>query len=250
MIMNKKELWLRIANYQFDHLVPNNLWDTISALFGSKNPSELAFADKLTRKLSWDKKYAMKAIWEYKKFVYLGVISDFSVTPSKVIDQVWHEHLLFSAAYRKFCSEIIEYSFDHNPELVPVDAQIETYQSQYYHTIELYKKEFGAAPPAEIWDNTKFKGKKEKLDKPKKNDNNGGNSNGYDDSPALVSMFPAAESGEVEFGEGGVFDGGGAGGNWDGTAAESTEVDAGDSSNSSDSGTSCSSSCGSGCGGD
>ena len=27
----------------------------------------------------------------------------FGVTPSKVIDQVWHEHILFSRAYRDFC---------------------------------------------------------------------------------------------------------------------------------------------------
>lgn len=144
--MNKKELWFNIANYHFDHLVDTSLWDEIVAQFGGISPFTKAFANKLSRKLSWEKTFALRAIWEYKKFVFLGVTSDFSVTPSKIIDQVWHEHLLFSAGYRKFCKEIIQYNLDHNPELVFTDLQNETFQSQYFHTIELYKKSLGWSP--------------------------------------------------------------------------------------------------------
>lgn len=244
--MNKKELWLNIANYHFDNLVPTHLWDEIAAKFGGQNPFTLAFADKLSRKLNWKKKFALKAIWEYKKFVYMGVISDFSVTPSKVIDQVWHEHLLFSSGYRKFCKEIIQYDFDHNPELVAVDSQTEAFQSQYFHTIELYKQEFGFDPPHEIWDATKFEGKIEKIKKPQKTQNDSGNSDGYVGTDPLVSMFSSAESSDFEFG-GGEFSGGGGGGNWDDSGDDSSD---GNSADSSDSGSSCSSSCGGGCGGD
>jgi hypothetical protein len=60
-------------------------------------------------------------IREYKKFIYLGAVSDFVVTPSKIIDQVWHEHLLFTKAYRDFCSDVPGFSFDHNPKLIPVN---------------------------------------------------------------------------------------------------------------------------------
>ncbi len=244
--MNKKELWLNIANYHFDNLVPTHLWDEIAAKFGGQNPFTKAFADKLSRKLNWKKNFALQAIWEYKKFVYMGVISDFSVTPSKVIDQVWHEHLLFSSGYRKFCKEIIRYDFDHNPELVSVGSQTEAFQSQYFHTIELYKKEFGLEPPPEIWDATKFKGKIEKIKKPQKNQNDSGYSDSYVGTDPLISMFPSAESSDVEFG-GGEFGGGGGGGSWDDSSDDSSNGDSGDSS---DSGSSCSSSCGGGCGGD
>ena len=244
--MNKKELWLNIANYHFDNLVPTHLWDEIAAKFGGQNPFTKAFADKLSRKLNWKKNFALKAIWEYKKFVYMGVISDFSVTPSKVIDQVWHEHLLFSSGYRKFCKEIIRYDFDHNPELVSVGSQTEAFQSQYFQTIELYKKEFGFEPPPEIWDVTKFKGKIEKIKKPQKNQNDSGYSDNYVGADPLISMFPSAESSDVEFG-GGEFGGGGGGGSWDDSGDDSSDGNSGDSS---DSGSSCSSSCGGGCGGD
>lgn len=235
--MNKKELWLSIANYHFDHLVPTSLWDEIVAKFGGQSPFTKAFADKLSRKLNWDKNFAMKAIGEYKKFVYLGVISNFSVTPSKIIDQVWHEHILFSAGYRKFCKDVIQYDFDHNPELVALNSQSEAFKSQYFHTIELYKKEFGFTAPYEIWGATKFKGK---LKKPKEREDNFYYSSDYSGNDSLVSMFHSDHSSApAEFG-GGDFGGAGAGASWD---------FGGDSGGSSDSGSSCSSSCGGGCGG-
>ncbi len=238
--MNKKQLWLKIANYHFEHLVATHLWDDIISKFGGENPSSKAFADKLSRKLNWSKKFASKAIWEYKKFVYLGVISDFSITPSKIIDQVWHEHLLFSAGYRKFCKDVIEYDFDHNPELIPFNSQTETFHSQYFHTIELYKTEFGIAPPAEIWEETKFKGNIKKKENQKNNSFDAGFSNYIGTNP-LISMFPDSDVNNLEFGNG-EFGGGGGTGNF--------EIFSSDSGDSSSCGSSCSSSCGSSCGGD
>ena len=66
-------------------------------------------------------------------------VSDFSVTPPKVIDQVWHEHLLFSRAYREFCHEVLSREFDHNPELVETDDQTQAFQAQYAATLALYQ---------------------------------------------------------------------------------------------------------------
>lgn len=265
--MNKKELWLSIANYHFDNLVPTHIWDEIAAKFGGENPFTKAFADKLSRKLKWEKSFAMKAIWEYKKFVYLGVVSDFSVTPSKIIDQVWHEHLLFSSGYRKFCKEVIQYDFDHNPELISVSSQTSAFQSQYFNTIELYKKEFGIDPPSEIWDVTKFKEKTKEIKNITKNQSDSGYFDNYVDTDSLISMFPSAEASHVEFG-GGEFGGGGAGGSWAHSAVSFESSSHGDSSHSSfdsssshsssdssssdgggsDGGSSCSSGCGGGCG--
>jgi hypothetical protein len=238
--MNKKELWLNIANYHFDNLVPTHLWDEIVAKFGGQNPYSKAFADKLSRKLNWEKKFALKAIWEYKKFVFLGVTSDFSITPSKVIDQVWHEHLLFSSGYRKFCKEVIQFDFDHNPELASVSSQTEVFQSQYFNTIELYRKEFGIEPPAEIWEATKFTGKIEKIETPKKNQNDNVNSDSYEGSTPLFTMFPSSNKSDVEFGRG-EFGGNGGGGSWDDSDDYSSDINSADDS---DSGSSCSSSCG------
>jgi hypothetical protein len=93
--MDKKQLWLNIKAYHFNNLVSPNLWVQIKEKFGGADASTRAFADKIARKTGWTSKFSLLAISEYKKFVYLGVVSDFNATPSKVIDKVWHEHLLY-----------------------------------------------------------------------------------------------------------------------------------------------------------
>src|SRR5215204_2418129 len=93
--MNKKDLWLRLKAYHFNHLVPAHLWIKVTAAFGGEDASTKAFADKIARKLEWKHRFASRAIREYKKFIYLRAVSDFVVTPPKIIDQVWHQHLLF-----------------------------------------------------------------------------------------------------------------------------------------------------------
>ena len=155
-MLTKPQLWSRLSRYHFENLAPPHLWDTIASRFGGENPFTLAFADKLARKLGWNREFALKAILEYKKFVYLGVVGDFSVTPSKIIDQVWHEHLLFTEGYRIFCEDVIQYKFNHNPELVPMESETEKFESQYIKTLQLYQKEFDAIPPRDIWAAPKF----------------------------------------------------------------------------------------------
>jgi hypothetical protein len=246
--MTKKELWLNIKNYHFNNLVPPILWQNISQVFDGEDASTKAFATKISRKLKWKYRFARRAIWEYKKFVYLGIVSDFQVTPSRIIDQVWHEHVLFSKAYREFCTDVIQYPFDHNPELIPDPNITGIFHAQYLDTIELYKKEFGIDPPAAFWGTPKF-GWDVSLPNPfiskKKNwiletANTG---YAYDDTP-LVAYFTydmiGSESSFTEF-NGGDFGGGGAGESWDGS-------DSGSDSSGSDGSSSCSS-CSSGCGG-
>ena len=86
---SKRDLWLRIHRYHFDDLVPAHLMDHVVAAFSGSDPSSKAFASKLGRKLGWSPAFAIRAINEYKRFVYLGIIGDFFVTPPKMIDRVW-----------------------------------------------------------------------------------------------------------------------------------------------------------------
>ena len=249
--MDKKQLWLSLKRYHFDNLVPPHLWNRIQEAFGGVGASTQAFAGKLCRKLGWTHAYALQAIGEYKKFVYLAVVSDFNVTPSKIIDQVWHEHLLFNKAYREFCNEVIHYTLDHNPELVQTGDGLAIFNKQYLETLDLYKKEFGTDPPGHIWNVTKFNGNPTLVSefeskKKKGTDNDPGNNSSGDYTP-LFAFFPSSDQVGVtgdfpEFSgfEGGNTGGAGAEGGWD-----SGSTDSGSSSASS-----CSSSCGGGGGGD
>jgi len=248
--MNKKDLWLKLRAYHFDHLVPANLWQKVTAAFGGADAFSKAFASKIDRKHGWGNKFALKAISEYKKFVYLGVVSDFHVTPSKIIDVVWHEHILFTSAYRQFCDQVICYQFDHHPELIPMADETGRFNAQYEDTIEFYISEFGFIPPPAIWGETKF-------DKEKLKDKNYSSrektvyaidsSNTYYADDSLSTYFDGG-SAATEFG-GGDFGGGGASGDWsDGNTSDSDSGgdSSGGDSGGSDGGSSCS---GSGCGG-
>lgn len=237
---NKKELWLRLYNYQFDDLVAPNVWNQIGAKLGVRNASAKAFAGKLARKHGWKEAHAMWAVAEYKKFVYLGVISDFVVTPSVIIDKVWHQHILFSKAYRSFCHDVIAYEFDHNPELLPLPGQTEVYNAQYHHTLALYKKEFGKEAPPAIWGQTKFDETLLANVKPSKKKElsmagDGGGS--YSGDVPLCQSFAAGE--RFDGFDGGGFGGAGSGDTWN--TDSSSDSSGGD-------GGSCSS-CSSGCGG-
>jgi hypothetical protein len=252
--MTKKELWLRLKNYHFDHIVPANMWEKITEMFGGIDASTKAFADKVSRKHGFSKKYALKAVKEYKKFLYLAVISDFHVTPSKIIDIIWHEHILFTQAYRKFCDTIIEYNLNHHPELFPTQEQTARYHAQYLDTLSLYVAEFGILPTDDIWETTKYD--KEKIltkiiiaRQKQSSENLYYSSNSYPTDFPLYTLFNSAELSNGSFAEfngfdGGESGGGGADGSWDSDSYEgSSDSDSG-SSDSGDGG-----GCGGGCGG-
>lgn len=249
--MKKRELWLKLRNYHFDHLIPTHLWDHIAAQFGGANAFTKAFASKIAKKHDWDIEYAFRAIIEYKKFVYLGIVSDFLVTPSKYIDVVWHEHILFSKGYREFCKEVINYTFDHSPELVTTKDQTGEFSAQYKDTIKLYTVEFGQEPPDDIWDITKYDkrnfiennytSRKKRFDSYTYAD-----STNYSVEGPLCTYFDGSIT-NINTDGGGDFSGAGAGADW--SDGDSGTGESGGDSSGSDAGGGCSGSCGGGCGG-
>ena len=265
--MQKRVLWERIRSYHFDNLVPSHLAERVVELFGGTDASTHAFAAKLALKLRWTTDFALRAIAEYRKFVYLGITSDDAVTPPKILDQVWHEHQLFTRGYREFCRDVLGRHFDHAPELIPSAEQTAQFSAQYDATLQRYRREFNMAPPREIWGTPKFNpdsvptageqpGKKRPGD-----DGLTSTLTHADDTTPLYLLFDSPADGGhhsslPEFGGGGGFSGGGGTSSWggadspgDSTSTDSSGHDAGQSdSGSGDAGSSsCSaSSCGGG----
>ena len=247
----KKDLWLRLNAYHFDGIVPAQMADRVAALFGGSDASTKAFASKLSRKLGWTPGFALRAIAEYKRFVFLGNLGSLNVTPSRVIDQVWHEHLLFSRAYREFCGAVLGRDFDHNPELIPANDQTDVFQSQYLETLDAYRTEFNAEPPADIWSVPKFKTSAAVDSRAVKQPKRSRPDRWADDTPLHVYFGESGGSGDdsshAGFGGGGEFSGGGASREWGGDSSSHDHGDSGGSSDSGDGGGSgCSSSCGGG----
>ena len=58
-----------------------------------------SFSAKLAWEYQWSQIYTLRAIQEYKKFLFLAMTADHIVSPSVVVDRVWHHHLLFTHSY-------------------------------------------------------------------------------------------------------------------------------------------------------
>lgn len=53
-------------------------------------PSEYGFTTRLADEHCWTSAFTDQAILEYKKFMYVAATADMIVSPSEIVDQVWH----------------------------------------------------------------------------------------------------------------------------------------------------------------
>jgi len=106
------------------------------------------FSTRLANENSWTSNFTKQAILEYKKFMYLAAIQDQMVSPSDIVDIVWHQHLIFTQSYHRFC-EILEKKIEHIPGTH--DRQdLEKLKLARYRLSTLYIQSFGPQP-AQYW---------------------------------------------------------------------------------------------------
>ena len=80
------------------------LWKNIEAFDLDDPPAEYGFSIRLAHENFWTREFTTQAIVEYKKFMFLAATSDFMVSPSAIVDTVWHQHLIFTQSYQDFCT--------------------------------------------------------------------------------------------------------------------------------------------------
>lgn len=133
--MNSMEidLWSRIDGYAFD---------TVDAA--------LPFSARLARDNNWSVNFAMRAIEEYKKFVFLALTVGHPVSPSDEVDQVWHLHLLYTRSYWEDFCQILGGPLHHGPTKGGAHEG-RKYNAWYENTLRSYAQVFAAAPPPDIW---------------------------------------------------------------------------------------------------
>lgn len=131
--------------------ISNNLFnDIINFEIGSENDA-LTFVDRLSRENNWSLRFAQQCVEEYKKFIYLAMISDTPVTPSDEVDQVWHLHLTYTESYWvDLCQGVLKRPFHHGPTKGG-DNESKKYHSQYQTTLDKYTDTFKQNPPSDIW---------------------------------------------------------------------------------------------------
>ncbi|OJJ18726.1 hypothetical protein BKI52_24285 [marine bacterium AO1-C] len=126
------------------------LWDKIVAFDFDNPPAEYSFTIRLADENHWTKSFTNQAILEYKKFMYLAATSNGMVSPSKIVDIVWHQHLIFTQSYDEFC-KILGKNIQHIPSTHD-KKDFRKFQEAASRTKHLYIKNFGEQPK-NIWKN-------------------------------------------------------------------------------------------------
>lgn len=124
------------------------LWDRIQSFEFEKEPAEYSFKLRLAKENYWTQVFTEEAILEYKKFMYLAATADAMVSPSPIIDQVWHQHLVYTQSYQEFC-EVLGKRIQHVPSTRNKTDAARFHQAKE-RTGQLYKQTFGDQPAA-IW---------------------------------------------------------------------------------------------------
>jgi hypothetical protein len=127
------------------------LWDKIVQYDFDAPPSEYDFSTRLANENFWTKDFTELAILEYKKFMYLAATSTAMVSPSEIVDAVWHQHLIFTQSYQDFCT-LIGKQVQHVPSTHSRN-EFERFKQAKETTKQTYASTFGAQPKS-IWEHS------------------------------------------------------------------------------------------------
>lgn len=129
-------------------------WAEVQAFDLDQPVSEYGFSVRLAYEQQWSVDFTERAILEYKKFMYLAAISKKMVSPSVLVDEVWHQHLIFTQSYKQF-GEVLGKNIQHIPGTHHRTAEKDDFAASFEHTLALYKEHFGEYPK-DIWHNKEF----------------------------------------------------------------------------------------------
>jgi hypothetical protein len=89
---------------------------------------------------------------EYRKFLALHLAyPGTDIVPCKIVDEIWHQHILDTAAYRADCDAIFGRFLDHYPYFgMRGEDDARALHDAYADTIERYRDAFGE-PPTDTW---------------------------------------------------------------------------------------------------
>jgi hypothetical protein len=125
------------------------LWAALLNLEISPKHATFTFEDRLQKEQGWTREFTEDAVVEYKRFLFLSQCAGHPITPSKIIDEVWHLHLLYTYSYWEIlCKTIFKKPLHHYPT---EGNDNQKHHEQYQKTLESYRSFFKKQPPIEIW---------------------------------------------------------------------------------------------------
>ncbi|MCP5503488.1 MAG: hypothetical protein H7A25_26550 [Leptospiraceae bacterium] len=151
MELEQQKLYNDILNFEID-----------------EKTARVPYSHRLSKENNWTLDFTRRVILEYKKFVFLAIVCDRAVTPSKVIDEAWHLHMIYTHSYwDEFCAKVLNFKLHHVPGNGNEIEEIK-FKQQYQKTLDSYKHYFGELPPSDIWGAVEVKPAKKKSQSLKK----------------------------------------------------------------------------------
>ncbi len=127
-----------------------DLWERLKQFTISDETWTFPFSARLAREQGWSRKFASRAIEEYKKFLFLGIHAGHSVTPSEEVDAVWHLHMIYTRSYwNELCENVLRRDFHHGPTKGGASESAK-HHDWYERTLDSYRRFFGE-PPTDVW---------------------------------------------------------------------------------------------------
>lgn len=127
------------------------LWNRLQGFSLDASDADFPFSKKLAKEENWTPDFTKKAIEEYKKFIYLCCILPHGASPSKIVDKVWHMHLIYTQNYwEEFCPQILRRKLHHHPSKGGQNEK-DRHQDWFLDTLRQYKTIFQKEAPEDIW---------------------------------------------------------------------------------------------------
>jgi hypothetical protein len=128
-----------------------DLWNKIQGFQLDDPTVKFTFSERVACENGWSKRYALRVIKEYRRFIFLCCTTQTGVTPSDPVDQVWHLHLTYTQSYWiDFCRHTLGREIHHNPTKGG-QQEAQKFDGFYTESRQLYIDKFGHEPPADIW---------------------------------------------------------------------------------------------------
>jgi hypothetical protein len=142
------------------NIAESKLWKEIEDFEVDEDTSDLTFSERLAKENGWTQEFSLRAIKEYKRFMFLICTIDRPLTPSDEVDQVWHLHLLYTRSYwKEFCLNVLKREVHHGPTKGGSVEQ-QKYTDCYEKTLAFYKDKFETEPPQDLWPPTEARFKR------------------------------------------------------------------------------------------
>lgn len=143
---------MKLSTYEFHTPAQAELWARLDA-HPFESTDGLDFAARLAREQGWTRDEARAAIDEYRKFCFLAASVGRCMTPSEIVDQVWHLHLTYTRDYwGVFCAQVLGCDLHHEPTRGNA-GETAQFRECYADTLAAYHAHFGA-PPERFWPGT------------------------------------------------------------------------------------------------